>query len=300
MKKTITSMLLLALLAGLQFNVQAQAGGEKLVLLRVKAAMANLRQEPDPNSAIVSQLPQGSELVSLGLQGNWHEISILDRSGQTVTAYIHVNTVELVSAPKAEISEQEKPARQTEKKAEPEPQARAGKKPARPAPQSSDVLCQGLSARFGLMTAPAASFGDRWLLSLAWDKGFSPYFAAGLELQPYFRGFSDAEFRSSTLAANLFLKAKAGVNLGRLVEKLDFLTPYAGLGLGAALAATSSSFQNQKISQFDVNFAWHLLLGLELNLKSIDLIVEFQALKVSIPELEPNITQYFLMLGFRF
>ncbi len=300
MKKNISALLFLVLLAGLQIDVQARSGGKQPVLLRVKSAMANLRQEPDPNSAIVTQLPQGSELVSLGLKGNWHEISILDRSGQTVTAYIHVNTVEIISEPEAKKTERDKPARQTEKMVEPEPRARAEKKPARPTPESSDVLFQGLSARFGLMTAPAASFGDRWLLSLAYDRGFNPYFTLGLEIQPYFRSFSDAEFRSSTLAANLFLKAKAGVNLGRFVEKLDFLTPYAGLGLGAALASTSSSFQDQKISQFDINFAWHLLFGLELNLKSIDLIMEFQALKVSFPELEPNITQYFLLFGFRF
>ena len=175
------------------------------------------------------------------------------------------------------------------------PQRRAAVKSATP-----EKLFSGLAAKFGYMTAPAASFGDRWLLACTYEKGINPFLAAGLELQPYFRSFSDATLSSSTLGANLFLNAKCGVNIGRFVESLKLLTPYAGFGLGMAFAATSSEFGGEKVSQSDFNFAWHLMFGIEVALKNLSLLYEIQIIKISVPETNPDPSRYFMMLGVRF
>lgn len=66
------------------------------VVLKVKVQMANVRQEPDTSSMIISQVNRGTELVALSRAGEWYEISVLDKSGKTVSAYIHSNTVAVV------------------------------------------------------------------------------------------------------------------------------------------------------------------------------------------------------------
>jgi len=104
----------------------------------------------------------------------------------------------------------------------------------------------------------------------------------------------------STMGANLFVNAKGGVNIGRFVEKLNFLTPYIGFGLGGAFASTSSTFENEKASRTDFYFAWHLMFGLEVALKKMSVILELQTVKIAVPETSPDAAQHFLMLGIRF
>jgi opacity protein-like surface antigen len=169
------------------------------------------------------------------------------------------------------------------------------------AAKAEEKLFSGYFAKFGLMTTPPASFGDKWLLSFGKDWGIiNPFLAAGFEVQPYYRHFSTSDFSDSTLGANLFANAKGGVNIGRFVEKLDFLTPYIGFGLGVALASSSSTFDSEKVSRASFNFAWHLMFGIEVALKKMRLMLEFQTVKVSVPGISPDAAQHFMMLGVRF
>jgi opacity protein-like surface antigen len=163
-----------------------------------------------------------------------------------------------------------------------------------------EKLFSGYFAKFGLMTSPPASFGDKWLLDGGRDWGINPYLAVGGEIQPFYRHFSDSQLSDSTLGANLFVNAKGGVNIGRFVEKLDFLTPYIGFGLGGSFAHSSSTFDGEKVSGTRFNFAWHLMFGFEVALKKMRLMLEFQTVKVSVPDVSPDAGQHFIMVGIRF
>ena len=168
------------------------------------------------------------------------------------------------------------------------------------AAKAEEKLFSGYFAKFGLMTTPPASFGDKWLLSFGRDWGINPYLSVGGEIQPFFRHFSDSQLSDSTLGANLFVNAKGGVNIGRFVEKLNFLTPYIGFGLGGSFAHSSSTFDGEKVSSTRFNFAWHLMFGFEVALKKIRLMLELQTVKVSVPETSPDAGQHFIMVGIRF
>jgi opacity protein-like surface antigen len=166
--------------------------------------------------------------------------------------------------------------------------------------KAEEKLFSGYFAKFGLMTSPPASFGDKWLLDGGRDWGINPYLSVGGEIQPYYRHFSDSQLSDSTLGANLFVNAKGGVNIGRFVEKLDFLTPYIGFGLGGSFAHSSSTFDGEKVSGTRFNFAWHLMFGFEVALKKMRLMLEFQTVKVSVPDVSPDAGQHFIMVGIRF
>jgi hypothetical protein len=53
-------------------------------------------------------------------------------------------------------------------------------------------------------------------------------------------------------------------------------------------------------SKFNAYFAWHWMLGSEFVLKGISLIFEYQAIKISVPEVDPDFMSHFLMFGVRF
>ena len=282
MKKTI---LLAALLLALA-SAPAAAADE---WVRVTVDNANVRLRAGMDAEIVLKAAKGDEFEVIGMSGPWFKIIIPAETGAEVEeGYLHETVAERVRA------NTPAPSEKAAAPVRPAPRAR------RPQPAVPAKLFSGFSAKFGFMTSPAASFGDRWLLALALDRGLNPFLAAGLEFQPYFRSFSDAGFSSSALGANLFLNAKGGVNLGRFAEKLKFLTPYAGGGLGGAFAYSSSKFGNETASDFEFNFAWHIMFGFEVVLKKMSAILEFQIIKVSLKDITPDPTQYFWMLGVRF
>ena len=261
-----------------------QAGAAEKV--RVTVDNANVRSQPSLTGKIVLKAGKGDVFEVVGKSNDWFKVQ-LTAEADLEEGYLHESVVEMLAAgesPKAKTASA---------KAKPRPRATANS-------TAPEKLFSGLTAKFGLMTKPAGGFGDRWLLACTYEKGINPFLAAGLELQPYFRSFSDAEFSSSTLGANLFLNAKGGVNIGRFVESLKLLTPYAGFGLGMAFATSSSKFGSDKASSTDFNFAWHLMFGIEVALKNLSLLYEIQIIKISVPETDPDPSRYFMMLGVRF
>jgi hypothetical protein len=128
------------------------------VLLKVKTQLANVREEPVVNSTIVTTLKKGTEIAAIGKVGSWYELSILNKSGDTVTAYIHSGTVEVISG-KAEAAEEEelpKKAVKPRKKIEPEDEEEEEEienKPVRrrkPAMRSSESKSGGMKLIGGL------------------------------------------------------------------------------------------------------------------------------------------------------
>lgn len=114
MRKTIIFGLMLSLLAA-----SAVFAGQTTVV-KVKVEVANVRAEPDASSPIVKQVPKGTLLEANSQVGVWFEVTILDDSGASISAYIHSRIVDVIGeeAPVQEprvqprVSPQRQPARQ--------------------------------------------------------------------------------------------------------------------------------------------------------------------------------------------
>lgn len=65
--------------------------------LRVKVPNANIRLKPTTESMIISQIPVGAMLKSVGTVGEWYKIDLPpDKDGVVVTGYIHQTMVEIM------------------------------------------------------------------------------------------------------------------------------------------------------------------------------------------------------------
>lgn len=261
--------------------------------VQVTVENANIRSQPGLAGKIVLKAGKGDIFEIMDESNGWFRIKLPAEAGME-EGFINEAVVEVLGSGKTAIAA----GRSTQRKSPPAKAAARGRGSARAT--ASEKLFSGLAAKFGFRTNIPGRFGDRWLLALTYEKGINPFLAAGLELQPYFRSFSTAGYSDSTLGANLFLNAKGGVNIGRFVESLKFLTPYVGFGLGTAFISSSSEFGGSKVGSTDLNFAWHLMFGFEAALKKLGLIFEIQMLKVSVPEIDPDPTQGWIMLGVRF
>lgn len=287
MKKTILLFSILTFFCSVSFAAEAEK-------LRVTGNHANLRSRPDLDAEIVLKAAKGDVFSIVSKEGNWYKILIPAAPGSQATeAFIHSTLGEIIGL--EDVSDQnvrKNPARKP---------AGKSKTPLR-VTRGDEKLFSGFYAKLGLLTSPKVDgLGDRWLLDFGRDWGIlNPFLAAGFEVQPYYRHFSSGDFTDSILGANIFANAKGGVNIGRFVEKLNFLTPYAGFGLGGAFIKSSSKLGEDKFGRTNFYFAWHLLFGFEVALKRMDLILELQTVKVSVPETSPDAAQHFLMVGLRF
>ena len=170
--------------------------------------------------------------------------------------------------------------------------------------KADDSLFAGFSLKLGLQTSPAVSgIGNSWIVAGALEKGLGRYLVLGMELQPYLRSYSNDALPEASLflvAAHAFLNVKIGAGLGQFVAALTFWKPYVGLGFGGAFEMQTAKYLANSDSEFKFHPAWHWLLGSEFALKTISLIVEYQAVMVSVPNLDPDFFTHFLMLGVRF
>jgi hypothetical protein len=170
--------------------------------------------------------------------------------------------------------------------------------------KADDSLFSGFSLKLGLQTSPAVSgIGNSWIVAGALEKGVGRYLALGFEFQPFLRSYSNDALPDASLsliAAHAFLNVKIGAGLGQFIAALKFWKPYFGLGFGVAFEMQTAKYQANSDSAFKFHPAWHWLLGSEFALKTISLIVEYQAVMVSVPDLDPDFFTNFLMLGIRF
>jgi opacity protein-like surface antigen len=286
MKKILVIIITIMALSSLQTAVAEEK-------LQVSVSNANVRSKPELNSEIVLKAGKGDIFTLVSKEGDWYKIRIPTKTGSEASeGYIHTDLCAVITG--AEIP--------VESKKEPPSAKPAKKSKAAPAKaRAAEKLFTGFYAKFGLQTSPKTfGFGDQWLLDVGRDWGINPFLAVGLELQPYFHRSSDTSSSMNIIGTNLFVNAKGGVNIGRFVEKLKFLTPYAGIGLGGAFASLSSNFGNDKFSSTDFNFAWHLLFGLEVALKNLSVLLEIQTVKILVPDVSPDTALHFLMIGVRF
>jgi len=106
--KRIALVLILALvLGGLTLSAQS-------IVLKVKVQAANVRTEPDTNSAVVKQVKLGTLLEAKQKAGDWYEVTVTNDLGVNLTAYIHANVVDVVSGGAAVGREETQPVRAAE------------------------------------------------------------------------------------------------------------------------------------------------------------------------------------------
>jgi opacity protein-like surface antigen len=75
----------------------AGAQPQETIILKVKVQMANVRTEPDVNSAVVKQVNLGTQLESRQKIGDWFGIMVTDDKGTAKSGYIHSSVVDVVS-----------------------------------------------------------------------------------------------------------------------------------------------------------------------------------------------------------
>lgn len=91
MKKTILTVLaVIVFLAAAAFADAA--------VIKVKVTTANIRQQPDATSAVISRAALGTLFEVIKKTGNWFEVAVTDATGRTVTGFINADVVEEIGA----------------------------------------------------------------------------------------------------------------------------------------------------------------------------------------------------------
>ncbi len=261
----------------------------------VTNSSANIRTLPGMEGEIIRSAKNGDSFVVLEKKGKWYKISFKgDKKGKSGVGYIHSSIVELVSkGSKKKIYSKKKSSKRKKITSR-----KRGKN------HSQEELFSGYFLKGGVMTSPTAgSFGNKLLVSFGFDKAIGKYLTWGIELEPYFRSFSDdaSDLSINDLATNIFLNIKGGINLGKLFEFLKPLTLYAGGGIGTNLNYSSIKLGSIKGTQFDLNFSWHLIFGTEIKIGKMDLVFEIQNNKIILKDVDPASQSIsFLFLGIRF
>jgi hypothetical protein len=298
--KAIIRLFLVALAAGSVYGVQQ---------VQVTVAKANVRADADPGAAVVRVVSRDEVFTVIEKKGDWYKI-VLPGDGASESQLGFINEFVVAVVNEAAGIGEKKPAKVTKVEAEIREPGEKTVPRKRPALRTSrnwepeEKLFSGLALKFGLMTSPkGGDFGDKWMLGVAFDKGLNRYLALGLELQPYLRSYSDIGLPDASLSligAHAFLNVRAGANVGQFVPFLKFWKPYFGLGAGGVFELRKIKYQTMSDSVFKSYFAWHWMLGSEFVLKKIAFLFEYQAIKVSVPNVDPDFFIHFLLLGVRF
>jgi len=89
MKKTILAVFVVMVFL-------ATAAFADAAIIKVKVTSANIRQQPDATSAVISRAAQGTFFEVIKKSGNWYEVAVTDATGRTVTGFINADVVEEV------------------------------------------------------------------------------------------------------------------------------------------------------------------------------------------------------------
>jgi hypothetical protein len=291
-------------LIGLLIVALAAAAGPapQTTVLKVVVNRANVRMNPDMQSEVIAVIQSGTLLEAVDKTGEWYHVNLPTEEGATPLAgYIHQSLVTPVNpapAGRSGLPENPRPAPiRNEPGARDEAEAQPVDREPRPA---GEHLFSGFSAKIGWMTSPEnGGFGDTWLASVAYDFGIQRNFALGFEIQPSFHSYSDIGL--TTIPVLAFVNVKAGFNGGDLVKFLRFINVYGGIGAGAETMFSSIKFDDgESVSKFKARFAFHLLVGAEINLKAVKLVGEFQMMQAKDPAVDTSYFRNYILLGLRF
>jgi len=271
-------------------------------IIKVIVGSANVRLKPDFNSQVITTIPSGTLLEPTAKTGEWYQISVSpDEKGAVITGYIHQSTVQ-------EIQTTAKPAAETPPTAKAPQLAPVQREPKEiepPAPPkyrpevSGGSLFSGFFIKLGWMVSPdAGGFGKSWLSSVGFDFGLSRNFSLGLELQPAYRSYPDIDLTIIPIMG--FANVKVGENAGRLIPFMKFLDVVGGAGIGLEASYAKTIFDGKTYTNFRTLLAFHIMLGGEIELKSLRLLLDYQLARISDPNVSPNFWRHYLLFGLRF
>jgi hypothetical protein len=270
-------------------------------IIKVIVGSANVRLKPDFNSQVITRIPLGTLLEPTSKTGEWYQISVSpDETGAVVTGYIHQSTVQ-------EVQTTAKPETETPpaKAPPPVPVQREPQEIAKPVPPryrpdvSGGSLFSGFFVRLGwLNSPPAGGFSKSWLSSVGFDLGLSRNFSFGLELQPAYRSYPEIDLTIIPIMG--FANVKVGENAGRLIPFMKFLDVVGGAGIGLEGSYAKTIFDGTTYTTFRTLLAFHIMLGGEIELKSLRLLLDYQLTRISDPNVSPNFWRHFILFGFRF
>lgn len=271
------------------------ASAANTYILRIIAEQADVRLNPDHSSEIIAKVPKGALVEASAKEDEWFSVTLpRDESGFTHQGYIHEGVVEMI------IIREDQPATPP-----PPPPKETIQQPVyyqQPAAypfSPSPNLFSGFVTKFGWMYKPdAGGIGDTWVVGFNYDIGLHRNFALGIELLPSYRSYSDLEMHVIPILG--FINLKAGLNLGDFIKPLGFIWPYAGAGGGLEAAYTIVSLDDETFTDFSTSGAYHIFIGIQLKFGTLKLIGEYQWIRVSDPNIDPNYWQHFLLFGFRF
>jgi len=182
MKRFALVLIVSLVIGGLALSAQT-------IVLRVKVQSANVRTEPDTNAAVVKQVKLGTLLEAKQKSGDWFEITVTNDLGVNLTAYIHVNVVDVVSGdPQGAAREELQPVRKPEPVRTPvreeAPPAERSYAPAITYPGGTKLMAAYGTANLSYNYPEAQEF-DKYrtgLTGLAGGVGFETGGALGLEI----------------------------------------------------------------------------------------------------------------------
>lgn len=253
--------------------------------VKVIVEKANIRLQPDSISQIIAQAPLDSILEFTSKTGEWYAVTLPpDESGFIISGYIHQSMVE-------EVKKDLKPPVTPPVHLQPVEREQIPYEPELP-PTPKGKLFSGFSLKFGWMNSPdAGGFSYAWLSAIGFDLGLHRNFSLGLEIQPAYRNYSEIDLSIIPLMG--FMNAKAGL-------KLLFANLFVGGGVGLEATYSSLKFEGETLTDFDTKLAYHVIAGLEFDLRAVTLIAEYQMTQISDPDIDPNFWRHYLLFGFRF
>lgn len=164
----------------------------------------------------------------------------------------------------------------------------------------SEDIITGFFVKYGMGSGGITEANG--LVSVGYDFDISHNFAVGLEIMPSYFSVKDdtIPIKQTSIPFNAFFNAKGGVHLGGLIPFLKIFKFFAGAGGGIGSVYTNVTYAGDKLQKITFDPAVHLLGGLELDLGSVGLIVEYQKIKVMAKNQNPDPWVNYLVFGLRF
>jgi opacity protein-like surface antigen len=149
--------------------------------------------------------------------------------------------------------------------------------------RSRDKLLSGSFLKYG--------FNDHWAASFGFDFGIGRNAGIGLEFQPYVENLSEAN--RTTIQMDIFVNLKLGF-------KLWIFTLYGGGGVGADLSYINRESEGQSSSELRTMLAYHGIAGVAVDIGKIAIVFEYQPIRISDPNVDPDNWGQFFFVGLKF
>jgi hypothetical protein len=254
--------------------------------VRVLLDNATIRTRPELDAEVLDIVAKGTLFDVIEKAGPWYTIRMgEDETGKTANGYIHESMAEPVGMTE--------PRPQAVREPEPPPQP-PPPIPEPPTPPREMKDSQVKISSYGKLISGSFlkyGFGDHWLASFGFDFGLGRNVGVGLEFQPYVENLF--EVNSTTIQMDIFVNLKLGF-------KLWFFTLYGGGGVGPDLSYTSNEIEGQSFSKFKTMLAYHGIAGVAVNIGRIAIVFEYQPIRVSDPDLDPDSWGQFFFVGLKF